>query len=211
MGNHFLSRRQYEMTKPISLLGHLALLVVLFAAIFDNVKVNASPMDPLKRGRSASSLIPFPRVGRSVEAEDEDSDRSDRHSRSAFNNRLLYGQKRTGKSSLIPFPRVGRSDPAWGSSARVQKRQALIPFPRTGKRASLIPFPRTGKRATPSSLIRAIPDTYNLNQQTEDQSSSGAEYPLGMENFYGGDRPSSRDYEIMQAIQNFLRELQIDN
>merc|ERR1712062_855555 len=118
MGNHFLSRRQYEMTKPISLLGHLALLVVLFAAIFDNVKVNASPMDPLKRGRSASSLIPFPRVGRSVEAEDDDSDRSDRHSRSAFNNRLLYGQKRTGKSSLIPFPRVGRSDPAWGSSAR---------------------------------------------------------------------------------------------
>merc|ERR1712004_347034 len=188
MGNHFLSRTQYEMTKPISLVGHLALLVVLFAAIFDNVKVNASPMDPLKRGRSASSLIPFPRVGRSVEAEDEDSERVDRHSRSAFNNRLLYGQKRT-----------------------VQKRQALIPFPRTGKRASLIPFPRTGKRATPSSLIRAIPDTYNLNQETEDQSSSGAEFPLGMENFYGGDRPSSRDYETMQAIQNFLRELQIDN
>merc|ERR1712062_571912 len=106
MGNHFLSRRQYEMTKPISLLGHLALLVVLFAAIFDNVKVNASPMDPLKRGRSASSLI--------------------------------------------PFPRVGRSDPTWGSAR-------------------------------------------------------------GMENFYGGDRPSSRDYETMQAIQNFLRELQIDN
>ena len=77
-------------------------------------------MDPLKRGRSASSLIPFPRVGRSVEAEDEDSNsRVDRlHSRSAFSNRLLYGQKRTGKSSLIPFPRVGRSDPAWGSSAR---------------------------------------------------------------------------------------------
>merc|ERR1712141_681389 len=178
MGNHFLSRTQYEMTKPISLVGHLALLVVLFAAIFDNVKVNASPMDPLKRGRSASSLIPFPRVGRSVEAEDEDSERVDRHSRSAFNNRLLYGQKRT-----------------------VQKRQALIPFPRTGKRASLIPFPRTGKRASPSSLIRELPDTYE----------NTAENPLGMENFYGGDRPSSRDYETMQAIQNFLRELQIDN
>jgi len=102
------------------------------------------------------------------------------------------------RQALIPFPRTG-------------KRASLIPFPRTGKRASLIPFPRTGKRATPSSLIRAIPDTYNLNQQTEDQSSSGAEYPLGMENFYGGDRPSSRDYETMQAIQNFLRELQIDN
>lgn len=71
------------------------------------------------------------------------------------------------RQALIPFPRTG-------------KRASLIPFPRTGKRASLIPFPRTGKRATPSSLIRAIPDTYNLNQETEDQSSSGAEYPLGL-------------------------------
>ena len=73
-------------------------------------------MDPLKRGRSVtSSLIPFPRVGRSVEPlEDEDS-RVDRHSRSAASSRLLYGQKRTGKSSLIPFPRVGRSDPSWGA------------------------------------------------------------------------------------------------
>jgi len=147
------------MTKPISLVGHLALLVVLFAAIFDNVKVNASPMDPLKRGRSASSLIPFPRVGRSVEAEDEDSERVDRHSRSAFNNRLLYGQKRTvqKRQALIPFPRTG-------------KRASLIPFPRTGKRASLIPFPRTGKRATPSSLIRELPDTYE----------NTAENPLGL-------------------------------
>ena len=31
---------------------------------------------------------------------------------------------------------------------QVQKRQALIPFPRTGKRSALIPFPRTGKRAS---------------------------------------------------------------
>merc|ERR1712004_689813 len=110
MGNHFLSRTQYEMTKPISLVGHLALLVVLFAAIFDNVKVNASPMDPLKRGRSASSLIPFPRVGRSVEAEDEDSERVDRHSRSAFNNRLLYGQKRTGMENFYGGDRPSSRD-----------------------------------------------------------------------------------------------------
>jgi len=92
------------------------------------------------------------------------------------------------RQALIPFPRTG-------------KRASLIPFPRTGKRASLIPFPRTGKRATPSSLIRELPDTYE----------NTAENSLGMENFYGGDRPSSRDYETMQAIQNFLRELQIDN
>lgn len=84
-------------------------------------------MDPLKRGRSASSLIPFPRVGRSVEAEDEDSNsRVDRlHSRSAFSNRLLYGQKRTGKSSLIPFPRVGRSDPTWGSARGTFRPQKI--------------------------------------------------------------------------------------
>ena len=74
----------------------------------------ASPMDPLKRGRSAtSSLIPFPRVGRSV-SDLSDDETVDRSARSAT-NRLLYGQKRTGKSSLIPFPRVGRSDPTWGS------------------------------------------------------------------------------------------------
>ena len=37
-------------------------------------------------------------------------------------------------SALIPFPRTG-------------KRAALIAYPRTGKRASLLPFPRSGKRA----------------------------------------------------------------
>merc|ERR1711976_1052918 len=172
MGNHSPSRTQYEMTssKPISWVGQLALLVLLFA-IFD--KVNASPMDPLKHGRSVtSSLIPFPRVGRSVEPlEDEDS-RVDRHSRSAPSSRLLYGQKRT-----------------------VQKRQALIPFPRTGKRASSVPIRHS---------IRA-PNKYGLNLlETEG-------YPLGMENFYGGDRASTRDYETMQAIQNLLREMQLDN
>lgn len=61
------------------------------------------------------------------------------------------------RQALIPFPRTG-------------KRASLIPFPRTGKRASLIPFPRTGKRATPSSLIRELPDTYE----------NTAENPLGL-------------------------------
>ena len=86
-------------------------------------------MDPLKRGRSVtSSLIPFPRVGRSVEPlEDEDS-RVDRHSRSAASSRLLYGQKRTGKSSLIPFPRVGRSDPSWGARGTFFARKKLSMF-----------------------------------------------------------------------------------
>lgn len=51
-----------------------------------------------KRGRPQySSLIPFPRVGRSS------------GSGGRSNNMWYYGQKRGGKSGLIPFPRVGRS------------------------------------------------------------------------------------------------------
>ena len=57
----------------------------------------ATPLDSLKRAREAtSSLIPFPRVGRSSAVA------------GAADPRLYFGQKRTGKSSLIPFPRVGK-------------------------------------------------------------------------------------------------------
>ena len=43
---------------------------------------------------------------------------------------------------------------------QVQKRQALIPFPRTGKRSALIPFPRTGKRASlPTTQQLSLEDT----------------------------------------------------
>ena len=84
----------------------------------------ASPLEPYQQGRSTSaSLIPFPRVGRSVSEplQSIDSDQNDdmlsqRSSRSASKSQF-YGQKRTGKSSLIPFPRVGRrSDPLWQKS-----------------------------------------------------------------------------------------------
>lgn len=61
-----------------------------------------NPVDPLKRTRpSSSSLIPFPRVGRSVGSQDLGIV-------GEHGARLYFGQKRTGKSSLIPFPRVGR-------------------------------------------------------------------------------------------------------
>ena len=72
-------------------------------------KCLASSFDSLKRARvTASSLIPFPRVGRSVDA-------GGRH--------LFLGQKRTGKSSLIPFPRVGRAGAAtWGTSVEKQTK-----------------------------------------------------------------------------------------
>lgn len=55
--NHFLSRTQYEMTKPISLVGHLALLVVLFAAIFDNVKVNGKSSIPIRLHNWLHSIL----------------------------------------------------------------------------------------------------------------------------------------------------------
>lgn len=107
-------------------------------------------MDPLKRGRSVtSSLIPFPRVGRSVEPlEDEDS-RVDRHSRSAASSRLLYGQKRTGKSSLIPFPRVGRSDPSWGARGTFFPRKTTLNVSLSQRPP---PFLRKLKRVPFSSL-----------------------------------------------------------
>ena len=53
-----------------------------------------------KRGRPQySSLIPFPRVGRST---------GNSGSGSGTRDLMYYGQKRGGKSGLIPFPRVGR-------------------------------------------------------------------------------------------------------
>ena len=75
-------------------------------------------MEPLKRGRGgSSSLIPFPRVGRSVDSvhfADPTGEELNSNFGQISTRQLLYGQKRTGKSSLIPFPRVGRrSDPLW--------------------------------------------------------------------------------------------------
>ena len=68
--------------------------------IFSFAASTSPLLDPLKRARASgsSSLIPFPRVGRSVHSDDAD----------AADSRLYFGQKRAGKSSLIPFPRVGK-------------------------------------------------------------------------------------------------------
>merc|ERR1711971_365653 len=119
MGDHSRKsgeRRQMVPNKSISF-SHLALIVIL--VIVNAFTTYASPLEPYKRGCSASSsLIPFPRVGRSVseplqsiESDPNDEMLAQRSSRST--NSQFYGQKRTGKSSLIPFPRVGRrSDPS---------------------------------------------------------------------------------------------------
>merc|ERR1739844_65539 len=98
---------------------HLALILIL-AIVVNAFPTHASPLEPYKRGRSASSsLIPFPRVGRSVSEPLESNADSDNPNddpsmlRSTRSSSQFYGQKRTGKSSLIPFPRVGRrSDPS---------------------------------------------------------------------------------------------------
>jgi len=125
MGDHSKNnreRRQMVPNKSISL-SHLALIVIL-VIILNAFLTYASPLEPYKRGRSASSsLIPFPRVGRSagsvdplqsVDSEDINDDMLPQRSSRAASNSQFYGQKRTGKSSLIPFPRVGRrSDPYW--------------------------------------------------------------------------------------------------
>ena len=95
----------------------------------------ASPLEPYKRGRSASSsLIPFPRVGRSVSEPLESNADSDNPNddpsmlRSTRSSSQFYGQKRTGKSSLIPFPRVGRrSDPSLQKWQNLQRGTPSLP------------------------------------------------------------------------------------
>merc|ERR1712112_328646 len=109
MGDHSRKSRERRQMVPNKILSfhHLALIVIL-VIIINAFTSYASPLEPYKRGRSASSsLIPFPRVGRSVseplqsiESDQNDEMFSQRSSRSASKSQF-YGQKRTGKSSLI--------------------------------------------------------------------------------------------------------------
>jgi len=97
-----------------------------------------------KRGRPQySSLIPFPRVGRSL---DHGTPRG--LSGNGMSNMWYYGQKRGGKSGLIPFPRVGRSGAnTWEVDIDDSPDEGLVEFESVpSKRQSLIPFPRVGKR-----------------------------------------------------------------
>ena len=89
-------------------------------------------IESLKRGHSSStsSLIPFPRVGRSA---------------STTADRIKQRLQRSGAShtsTLVPFPRVGRT------------KSSLVPFSRVGKssKSSLVPFPRVGK-SLPEQLL----------------------------------------------------------
>merc|ERR1712241_281189 len=158
-------RRQMVLNKNTSF-SHLALIIVLLI-IISAFTTYASPLEPYKRGRSASSsLIPFPRVGRSVpESDSIEPEPNDEHwhreSRSASNSQF-YGQKRT-----------------------VQKRQALIPFPRTGKRASIQPH-KYQDDVLGQKLVAAAMEG----------DSERYVYP--------------REFETLQLIQSVLREIQND-
>lgn len=91
-----------------------------------------------------STLIAFPRVGRSVSDNDFnmlDDQNTETRSHTRSKRQALIPFPRTGKrAALIPFPRTGK------------KRAALVAYPRTGKRASLVPFARIGKRTYDSSM-----------------------------------------------------------
>jgi hypothetical protein len=73
---------------------------------------------------------------------------------------------RVKRQALIPFPRTGKR--------AAEKRQGLVPFPRTGKRQGLVPFPRTGR----AGIVRVVrpqpswpaPAAAGVNEQTEDLS-----------------------------------------
>merc|ERR1711899_42323 len=173
MGDHSKNNRERRQMVPnkIISLSHLALIVIL-VIILNAFLTYASPLEPYKRGRSASSsLIPFPRVGRSagsvdplqsVDSEDINDDMLPQRSARAASSSQFYGQKRT-----------------------VQKRQALIPFPRTGKRASIQPH-KYQDDVLGQKLVAAAMEG----------DSERYVYP--------------REFETLQLIQSLLREIQND-
>merc|ERR1712223_515772 len=161
MGDHSKNnreRRQMVPNKSISL-SHLALIVIL-VIILNAFLTYASPLEPYKRGRSASSsLIPFPRVGRSagsvdplqrVDSEDINDDMLPQRSSRAASNSQFYGQKRTDRvkrslSSLLPadhtdfktlpYPRIGKRRFYFNNQYK-REPTGMIPMARIGKRGN---------------------------------------------------------------------------
>jgi len=155
MGDHSRKSRERRQMVPNKILSfsHLALIVIL-VIIINAFTTYASPLEPYKRGRSASSsLIPFPRVGRSVSEplQSIDSDQNDemlsqRSSRSASKSQF-YGQKRTAPSTRVkrslstlplrqfPVPnRLIRLVPGKRGNQYKREPTVMIPVARIGKR-----------------------------------------------------------------------------
>merc|ERR1712141_228398 len=111
----------------------IAAVVVLASMVCPSLATAANSND-----KHDATLIAFPRVGRSI-SDDE-----------YYMMKKESGEKDESEPSLSNFPssfEVPIPSLAGSMARKRSKRQALIPFPRTGKRASMIPFPRTGKRA----------------------------------------------------------------
>merc|ERR1712110_152432 len=111
----------------------IAAAIVLTSMVCPSLATAATSND-----KHDATLIAFPRVGRSI-SDDE-----------YYMMKKESGEKDESEPSLSNFPssfEVPIPSLAGSKSRKRSKRQALIPFPRTGKRASMIPFPRTGKRA----------------------------------------------------------------
>merc|ERR1712029_1036171 len=165
MGDHSRNSRESRQMVPNKSISfsHLALIVIL-VIIVTAFPTHASPLEPYKRGRS-SSLIPFPRVGRSVPeplqiedsenpVEDEEGMlRSTRSSKSQF-----YGQKRTASNDRVKRS-LSSSLPVGQFPAAGDIEFKTLPYPRIGKRFSrlannqykreptgMIPMARIGKR-----------------------------------------------------------------
>lgn len=146
-------------------------LLAMFFMFIVNVPSEAMP---------AESMAPFPRVGRSAGVEQTDGASS---GMAVFPKRIKLAQTNDVELDVDTSQQPPPRDP---SPSPRSKRQALIPFPRTGKRSSwpwslpkgtpdkrkygrhtsaLIPFPRTGKRSSRRSwsidVDRTGPDEYN--------------------------------------------------
>merc|ERR1712141_809996 len=119
----------------------IAAVVVLASMVCPSLATAANSND-----KHDATLIAFPRVGRSI-SDDE-----------YYMMKKESGEKDEPEPSLSNFPssfEVPIPSLAGSKSRKRSKRQALIPFPRTGKRAAMLAFPRTGKRASLIAMPRA--------------------------------------------------------
>jgi len=134
-------------------------VVIIFAGMA--CPIQAMPGKERRAEERSSTLIAFPRVGRSVPdheyytmdeeaaGEHDSQEIASLHSSSSLESpdHTFAGSKiRSKRQALIPFPRTGKRSSALIPFPRTGKRAALVAFPRTGKRAALMAFPRTGKR-----------------------------------------------------------------
>jgi len=165
--------------------GLMAMLLILII----NVPSQAVPVS--QRLHDVSSVDPFPRVARSASSSAESQPSSGSSSSSYFkrssNDLELENSVNPNPLTTSDVINVSSQPPVFRHPHR-SKRQALIPFPRTGKRSApwsnnpwgtdvgkrgsmsaLIPFPRTGKRSSPPLQVQD--DSSSINKEVDKRSS----------------------------------------